>query len=57
MDDPTLYIENALREENCREYEYIKWRAIISRSATDITIALSRDDLIYPSLKLTKEIP
>jgi hypothetical protein len=24
MDEPTLYIENVLREENCREYESIK---------------------------------
>jgi hypothetical protein len=24
MDEPTLYIENTLREETCREYKYIK---------------------------------
>ena len=44
MDEPILYIENTLREENCREYECIKWRAINLWSATDITIALSCND-------------
>jgi hypothetical protein len=44
MDEPTLYIENTLTEESCREYESIKGRTINSRSATDIITALSRDD-------------
>jgi hypothetical protein len=44
MDEPNLYVENTLTEENCREYESIKGRTINSRSATDIIRALSCDD-------------